>query len=108
MVPQSSSPPPESGKQLSAETVEHLRAMLGARWRELEESEGQLRRAVRAAASEAKARGLQPEQLILTLKEIEADVFAAPGAVRAADQGARERFHRWLVATCLDAYFGEH
>lgn len=91
---------------LSPETMEHLRGVIAERWRSLEQSERQLYEAVRAAVAEAKTRELQPEQLILALKKIEADVFARPGSMRATDQGARDRFHQWLVTACLEAYFG--
>ena len=106
MVPQSSSLPPDGSPQLSPEVTTQLRGVIAERWRRLEESDAQLREAVHAVADEARARQLAPESLILTLKAIEADVFAAPGAIRAGDVEARQRFHQWLVAACLAAYFG--
>ena len=105
MVPQSSSSSPERGQQLSPETTERLRGVIAERWRSLEESEEQLRLAVRDAATEARDRAVQPEALILALRKIEAEVFAHPDAIRAADQQARQRFHNWLVSACLEAYF---
>jgi hypothetical protein len=105
MVPQSSSSPPEPGQHLSPATTERLRGVIAERWRSHEESEEQLRLAVREAATEARDRAVQPEALILTLRRIEAEVFAHPDAIRAGDQQARQRFHSWLVSACLEAYF---
>lgn len=105
MVPKSS-PPPGPGTQLSAATIEQLRTVIAERWRSLEESEAQLRHAVQTAAAEARARALQPEALLLQLRQIEADVFATPNAIRATDEDARRRFHSWLVTACLESYFG--
>jgi hypothetical protein len=105
MVPQNSPPPPERARKLSPETIRSLRDVIAERWRALEDSEERLRAAVRAAAVEGRNRGLHPEELLITLKELESEVFAQPGAVRAVDRDARRRFREWLITSCLEAYF---
>ena len=76
MVPKNSPPPSEPARELSAETLRRLREVIGERWRALETSEDHLRATLRAAASEAKRRGLRPEELIIALKALEEEVFA--------------------------------
>lgn len=107
MVPQNSPPPFDPERQLSPATIQGLRDVIAARWRTLEQSEAQLRHAVHVAAAEGRERGLRPEELVVILKGIEADVFAAPGAMRATDRDARRRFREWLVTSCLEAYFAD-
>lgn len=106
MVPQNSPPPPERPRELSPETRQMLREVIAERWRALDNSEERLREAVQAAAVEGRNRGLRPEELIIALKELESDVFAQPGAVRAVDFDARRRFREWLITSFLEAYFG--
>jgi hypothetical protein len=105
MNPQNSPPPPERARELSPEIVRSLRDVIAERWRALEDSDRRLQTAVRAAAAEAKTRGLRPEELIIALKTLEGEVLAPPGSVRAADFEARRRFREWLIAACLEAYF---
>ncbi|HEU4641185.1 MAG TPA: hypothetical protein VFS44_01935 [Gemmatimonadaceae bacterium] len=83
-----------------------MREVIAERWRALENSEERLRAAVEAAAIEGRDRGLLPEELIIALKELESEVFAQPGSVRAVDHDARRRFREWLITSCLEAYFG--
>ncbi|HUQ83635.1 MAG TPA: hypothetical protein VM076_20955 [Gemmatimonadaceae bacterium] len=105
MVPHNVPPPPEPARELSPETVRVLREVIADQWRTPSDGDGRLGSAVRAAAAEAKDRGLRPEELIIALKAVESEVFDRRGGVRVADADAERRFHEWLVVTCLRAFF---
>src|SRR5690349_11576892 len=105
MVPQNSTPAPEPARKLSKETLLALRDVIAERWRALEQSQEHLRAAIRIVAAEAKERGLRAEELIITLKALEGEMFSNAESNRPADPTARRRFREWLITTCLEAYY---
>ena len=82
-----------------------LRAAIADRWREAPDTADVLVAAIARVAREAHADGLRPEELIVALKGIEAQVLGAPGTLRGNDLDARQRFRAWLVSACVRAYF---
>lgn len=107
MVPQSASPPPSEPRRLHPETESALRAVIAQEWRAVAGSQEALSGIVARVAREARADGLRPEELIIILKQVEAQVLGAPGTLRADDLEARRRFREWLVTSCVRAYFAE-
>ena len=100
MMAYDSSPPPPAG--LADETVERTRAAL-SRYLERPDAEGQeLRDALDAMASEARAKSMLPEQLLVVLK----DIWYALPAVRAIDDaGAQIRLLQRVVTMCIKEYY---
>lgn len=100
MIAYDSHTPRQPRRRLSEVVRAQLAEALRAEWGAPLESRAQLHSAVAAAAEEALAQGLQPEDLILDLKDLE-------GAVLGFDvfDGEPRRFHDWLVGTCLRAYY---
>ena len=89
---------------LSADTIAQLRAAIMREWRTPESANTDLRSALAAAASEARTRAIRPEQLILVLKEILADVTRElPPLQPQEDLRRRER----LITTCIELYFSQ-
>jgi hypothetical protein len=90
------------GPTLSAETIAQLRAAIMQQWQAPESDDAGLRAALAAATAEARSRHVRPEQLILALKEILADIGRAlPPLLPAEDLRRRER----LITTCIEMYF---
>ena len=65
-----------------------------------------LRSALAGASDEARARGLRPEELIIALKRLAAEVYRTEVGVSATDGEEYMEFVAWLVTACLKAYFG--
>lgn len=106
MVPQGSNPPHDGARELSAETMDALRTVIAERWRAPGDPEARLGEVLARAAQEARAREIQPEELLVMLRRLEEEIIARPGGLRSADPDARRRFREWLVQSCLRAYFG--
>jgi hypothetical protein len=106
MDPHSASLPAES-RALHPQTEAELRAVIADRWRAVSETEEALSMAVGRVAREARANGMRPEELLIALKSIEAQVLGAHGTLRGDDMEARRRFREWLVSNCVRAYFAE-
>ena len=105
MVPQGSHLPPDGARSLSPETLDELRAVIVARWSGVDGADARLAEVLGRAAGEARARSIQPEELLVTLRLLEEEIMARPGDLRGADPDARRRFREWLVQSCLRAYF---
>lgn len=69
----------------------------------LSATEADLREALTAAAVEARARGFGPEQLVIALKAVQADL----GDVATRSAQAREKFQSLVLKGLLTAYFGQ-
>ena len=106
MVPQDSRQPPPT-LALSPETTEALRAAIAEHWRAIAGAQERLGDTLSSAVSEARDKGLHPEEVIVALKRIEDGVLARPEGLRTDDPDVRRRFREWLVTSCLRAYFGE-
>jgi hypothetical protein len=106
MVPQGSNFTPDGPRALSAETMDALRAVIADRWRGADGSDARLAEVLARAAQEARAREMQPEELLVMLRHLEEEMIARPGTLRSNDPDARRRFREWLVQSCLRAYFG--
>jgi hypothetical protein len=96
--------PRDDSRKLSPEIAAQLRATLTARWTEPESYDRPLTAALMAAAQDAHARGLRPEELLLALKGIEEDVALS---LEVQDTQDRDRFRIWLVGACMRAFFAE-
>jgi hypothetical protein len=92
---------PDPSQLLRQETVDELRAALAAQARARAEPTERLANAIRAAAHEARERTLQPEALIIQIKQLADDA----GLLSEPDQHARSDFRTWMVRTLLQAYF---
>jgi hypothetical protein len=89
---------------LSEGTLALLRRALAERWRNPTGAEGELRDALGVAAAEARARALRPEELIVALKAVLADLAAEQ---RNAEPGDETRLREWAVKACIEAYYRE-
>lgn len=96
--------PRDDNRMLSPEVAQELRMALAARWTDPEAYENGLAAALAAAAQEARARGMRPEELLLALKAIEVEVAET---LKVADTQDRDRFRFWLVGACMRAFFTE-
>lgn len=105
MVPEGSNPPPAGARTLSPETLDALRSVIAERWRDPADPGTRLPELLARAAAEARARSIQPEELLVMLRRIEEEIIAPPGSLRGTDPDARRRFREWLVQSCLRAYF---
>ena len=96
--------PPDAARPLPSDTRARLRAAVLAQWRAPERELGELGEALRAVATDARAHGLRPEDVIIALHEVQFEVAAAEGRL---PREVRDRVHTWLVRACMRAYFGE-
>jgi hypothetical protein len=94
--------PRDESRSLSPAVAAQLRDAVTARWIKPASFDSALGAALAAAADEARARGLRPEELLLALKAIEEDVALTLDVASTQD---RDRFKIWLVAACMRAYF---
>jgi hypothetical protein len=100
MMAHDSSPPPAAG--LAEETVARARVALSRYLASPDEAGDELRDALDAMASEARAKSMLPEQLLVVLK----DVWYALPAVRAIDDaGAQIRLLQRVVTMCIKEYY---
>src|SRR5690349_16181682 len=96
--------PRDDNRALSPDAAAQLRAALSTRWTSPDSFDGPLTTALAAAAKEAHARGLRPEELLVALKAIEEDVALS---LEVDDTQDRDRFRIWLVRACMRAFFSE-
>ena len=96
--------PPDPARPLAPEIRARLREAVLAQWRAPERELPELGQALRAVATDARTRGLRPEDLIIALHEVQFEVGLAEGRL---PQEIRDRVHTWLVRACMRAYFGE-
>jgi hypothetical protein len=94
--------PSDESRSLSPAVAAQLRMSLSARWTKPAGFDAAVSAALAAAADEARARGLRPEELLLALKAIEEDVALT---LDIADTQDRDRFRTWLVGACMRAFF---
>lgn len=94
--------PDDERPTLPPAVAAELHAALVARWKEPEAFDALLESALSAAARDAKARGLRPEELLLALKKSEQDVA---NTLDVGDTQDRDRFRIWLVGACMRAFF---
>jgi hypothetical protein len=100
MMAHDSSPPPAAG--LAEETVTRARVAL-SQYLEAPEVHGQsLRDALDAMASEARAKSMLPEQLLIVLKDI---WYALPAVRSIEDSGAQIRLLQRVVTMCIKEYY---
>ncbi|HTI62957.1 MAG TPA: hypothetical protein VL524_05560 [Gemmatimonadaceae bacterium] len=96
MMAEESSP---SAGALSEETIAMLRTAL-VRFA-ASPDDGELRDALRLVSDEARARGILPEQLLTTLK----DMWHAVPNVRVATGGEPARLLQRMVTICIKEYY---
>jgi hypothetical protein len=96
--------PSDDNRSLSPHVASQLRAALSMRWTDPTAFDAPLTAALSAAARDARARGLRPEELLIALKAIEQDVALT---LEVDDTQVRDRFRIWLVGACMRAFFGE-
>jgi hypothetical protein len=108
MIAHDSRGTPENTRALSAATTQALRAAIEGRWRavaagDVEQATEALQGALVQAAAEARERSLHPEDLVLAIKALEADVASRRGT---AGHHERQALRARLVTACIRAYFG--
>ena len=96
--------PRDDSRTLSPDVAAQLHAALCCRWTNPTSFDGVLTTALAAAAEEAHARGLRPEELLVALKAIEQDVALSQDVIDTQD---RDRFRIWLVGACMRAFFAD-
>lgn len=96
--------PRDDSRKLSPDVAAQLRSALCARWTDPASFDGPLTMALAAAAQDAHARGLRPEELLVALKAIEQDVALSQDVMDTQD---RDRFRIWLVGACMRAFFAD-
>ena len=96
--------PGDENRPLSPEVTRQLRAALSTRWTHPSAFDAPLTEALSAAARDARARGLRPEELLLALKAVEQDVALS---LEIDDTQDRDRFRIWLVGACMRAFFAQ-
>jgi hypothetical protein len=97
-------PRDDSRRVLSSDVASQLRSALSTRWTAPDTFDAPLTAALAAAAQDAHARGLRPEELLVALKAIEQDVALS---LDVHDTQDRDRFRIWLVGACMRAFFGK-
>jgi hypothetical protein len=96
--------PDDERRSLTRDVATQLRSALTARWTQPSGFDAVLGIALSAAADDARARGLRPEELLLALKAIEQDVAMT---LDVEDTQDRDRFRIWLVGACMRAFFSD-
>src|SRR5687768_6200456 len=100
MMAHDSSPPPTAA--LDEETVARARVALSNYLEDSDAAGPELRNALDAMATEARAKSMLPEQLLVVLK----DIWYALPAVRALeDSGAQIRLLQRVVTMCIKEYY---
>ena len=92
----------EPARSLTEGTLAMLRRAIDERWRIPATPDTELRRALAVVAAEAHARGLRPEELIITLKAMLAELAGRQLNATAADE---LRMREWVVTACIEAYY---
>jgi hypothetical protein len=90
------------GRALSDGSTSLLRQAVTSRLNDPAAPETELREALHVVAAEARARGLRPEELVITLKAL-FDATTVDVAPHGAEEGRKLR--EWIVATCIRAYY---
>jgi len=88
--------------ELTAETVLHVRNALEALVRAPSTDGDAVRDALRQLASEARERGLPPEQLLIVLKET---WYALPAVYSLHDPSEQVRLLQRVVTMCIKEYY---
>lgn len=89
---------------LSEPQLIRLREAITTRLRDPSAADDELRTVLHAAASEARARALRPEELIVSIKGVMAQVTTVRYPMPPEEQ---RKLHEWLVTTCIRAYFSK-
>jgi hypothetical protein len=87
--------------QLSPALLEDLRRALAV-YAGPRAEDGDIRRALRAIAEEARRRGVHAEQLVVSLKRV-FEMLTPPPTLASADERARRLSH--LVTVCVQEYY---
>ena len=93
--------PVDPARSLTPATRAALRDALLAQWRSDGELSPALRDVIATVATEARDRGVRPEELIVDIKVLE-DSLAVESRIAAR---TRARVREWIVAACVKAYF---
>ena len=89
---------------LSEPQLTRLRDAIVTRLRDPSATDDDLRSVLHDVAAEARTRSLRPEELIVSLKTVLAQV----GSVRFPSAPEEQRrLQEWLVTTCIHAYFSK-
>jgi hypothetical protein len=96
--------PRDESRMLSPDVAAQLRSALCTRWTDPASFDAPLTTALAAAAQDAHARALRPEELLVALKAIEQDVAFSQDVMDTQD---RDRFRIWLVGACMRAFFAD-
>ena len=99
-APDSSFPP--EPRALSADIRALLADAIASVYREDGAADAQLRAALKRASTEARDRGLRPEELIVSIKGLIDDL---PGEVTGMSTGDQLRIRDRIVSACIKAYF---
>jgi hypothetical protein len=100
MMAQDSSPPPSPG--LAEETVARARTALTRYLEDSEAGADELRDALDAMATEARAKSMLPEQLLVVLKDI---WYGLPAVRSLEDSGAQIRLLQRVVTMSIMEYY---
>jgi hypothetical protein len=100
MMAHDSSPPPAA--ELAEETVSRARDALSLYLEAPDRNGPPLRDALDAMATEARAKSMLPEQLLIVLKEI---WYGLPAVRALDDSGAQIRMLQRVVTMCIKEYY---
>jgi hypothetical protein len=89
---------------LSEPQLTRLREAIVTRLRDPSADDEDLRRVLHDVAAEARSRSLRPEELIISLKAVLAQVGSARFPSAPEEQ---RRLQEWLVTACIQAYFAK-
>ena len=89
---------------LSEPQLTRLREAIVTRLHDPSVADDDLRVVLHDVAAEARTRALRPEELIVSLKSVLAQVGAARFPSSPEEQ---RRLQEWLVTTCIQAYFSK-
>jgi hypothetical protein len=92
---------PPSRPALEPETVESLRAALARSVAQGNHADD-LRKLLCAAAEDARAKGMQAEQLLIVLKEI---WYSLPEVASASASGSENALLQELISRCIQEYY---
>lgn len=89
---------------LSEPQLSRLREAIATRLHDPSADDDDLRGVLHEVAAEARARSLRPEEVIVSLKAVLAQVGSARFPSSPEEQ---RRLQEWLVTTCIHAYFSK-
>lgn len=90
-------------RELAEETVVLVREALDAMVRAPSSDNANLRSALHGLASEAREKGLPPEQLLIVLKET---WYSLPAIYAVQEPGEQTRLLQRVVTMCIKEYYG--